>query len=607
MLENPHLQRLHAALRSEERYARDTHAELASLPVADRVALGRTWAPVRLEIEPGFRRGELLVLARGELHEGIGPGDRVRIGDALGRCTGRDRTVAELVVKATEATLDAVCAAATVDLDFDPSTLVRYRQALEAADALESPLKTALLEGLSDSEPVDTGWSDPGVPSLNPSQVAAAARALGAPHLAVIHGPPGTGKTRTLVALLRRITTDTPAGPAGRALALAESNAAVDHLALGAAAAGLRVARVGPTFRMSGPAAELSVDAQIARGPHAQALAKLDKEIGRARRDGGPALWKLLDARREVRETARRHVLESAEVLAMTMGTLAVRADRLPPVHTAVIDEVTQAVEPAIWAVVPHVKRIVLAGDPHQLGPVVTEPGNPLEHGLLDRLAAAGTEMPMLAVQHRMHADIQQLVESVYGPSYTAHPSVAGHRLADLPGVGEHLLTTEPVLFVDTAGAGGDARDPRTHSMYEPLEVRLVARALAILREQGVPPDRIGVIAPYSAQVSRLAALPEARDVEVATVNAFQGREADAILVSFTRSNPDGELGFVADRRRLTVAVTRARRCLLMFGDSGTLAAGRLRPGAASAGFADLLDRAIVQSVWEDPWLDVLG
>ncbi|MCB9676991.1 MAG: AAA family ATPase [Alphaproteobacteria bacterium] len=580
MLEHPHLERLHAALRSEERFAHAAHENLTRLPLADRVALGVAWSGLRFDVEPGFRRGELLVLARGELHEGIGAGDRIRVGALTGRCIGRDASVAELVVRATPAEWEAAAAAGVVDLGFDPSTFVRYRQALEAADALESPVKTALLEGVPEAEPVEAGWE-----GLNPSQARAAGLALGAAHLAVVHGPPGTGKTRTLVAILARLEE--------RSLALAESNAAVDHLVVSAARAGLAVVRVGPTYRMSGEAAALSVDAQIAAGPHAAALAVLDREISRARREGGPALWKLLDARRALREQARRHVLESAAVVGTTFGTLARAGDRLPRVHTAVVDEVTQALEPAVWVAVPHVQRLILAGDPHQLGPVVTEPGNPLEEGLLQRLRPQ-VPMPMLTVQHRMHEDVQLLVEGVYGPTYTAHPAVRAHLLADLPGVAEHPLTTVPALFVDTAGAGGERRDSRTHSVYEPLEVRLVAVALAALRAKGVRADQIGVIAPYSAQVARLAALPEAKGVEVATVNAFQGREAEAVIVSFTRSNPDGELGFVADRRRLTVAVTRARRLLLMFGDSATLTAHPM--------FGDLLDRVEVQSVWEPPW-----
>ena len=155
------------------------------------------------------------------------------------------------------------------------------------------------------------------------------------------------------------------------------------------------------------------------------------------------------------------------------------------------------------------------------------------------------------------------------------------------------------VVWVDTAGGGlGEARDPVTLSLYNDGEIDLIALAVQQLLDAGVPADDLGVIAPYSAQVARLRArLP---GVEVNTVNAFQGREKEVILCSWVRSNPDGELGFVADGRRLTVALTRARRLLVCVGDSATL--------SYSARFAELLERvqalpgAAWLTVWEPPW-----
>jgi superfamily I DNA and/or RNA helicase len=160
------------------------------------------------------------------------------------------------------------------------------------------------------------------------------------------------------------------------------------------------------------------------------------------------------------------------------------------------------------------------------------------------------------------------------------------------------------MLWVDTAGAGLDEqRDPQTRSLYNRGEVAIVVRAVGELIAAGVAPRDIGVIAPYSAQVSRLGASPALRDVEVATVNAFQGREKDAIVCSFVRSNPDGDLGFVADRRRLVVALTRARRYLLCTGDSATLASS---PDFAAA-FEVFLARDAWATVWESPWSEAVA
>ncbi len=600
--QSSHLKRLHAALKSEETHARREHDRIAALPLADRVAMGAAWAGVRFEAEPSWRRGEIRVVVRGELHEGIGSGDRVRIGSLEGRVRGLDvvggpggstRGVAELSVRGTEEDLEREGAAGVVEQVFDPGTLIRYRQALERADALaKSPVKTALLEGPDPFEPLEPVPLDGS--GLNEAQHAAARQALDAEALALLHGPPGTGKTRTLVAILKALSQRTETR---RSLALADSNAAVDHLAVTASAAGLDVVRVGSPYRMSGPAAALSLDERVKTGPHGAALAALDRDVSFARKAGGPALWKLLDARRELLQAARDHLLDNADVIACTFGTLVTRSDRLPPIHTAVVDEVTQAVEPAIWTAVPVVQRLILAGDPHQLGPVVLEPGNPLEHGLMDRLMAMGVPAPMLEVQHRMHQAIQELVEGVYGDVYLPHDSVAAHTTPAVEALG-----WGPVLGIDTAGAGAEAKDPVSHSTYEPLEVRIVGRVLRSALDAGVAPTDIGVIAPYSAQVARLAGLSEASGVEVATVNAFQGREKSVVIVSFTRSNPDGELGFVADRRRLTVALTRAKHLLVVVGDSVTL--------GGNPAFADLFERLELggglQSVWEPPWSEAL-
>lgn len=581
-LNDPHLDKLREALKGEERFARDEDERLGQQSLADRVAAGYSWAGVRLEQIPSLRSREVRVIARGTLHEGIRGGDPVLVNGKLGRCVGWDPDAAELTFE--RAKWDDLADAQTVDSGFDASTWVSFRKALERADELDSPLKHALLHGPdTDTADRDTAGNQPSWDGLNGSQQTAAQAAFNAPHLAVIHGPPGTGKTRTLVALLGALR--------GIRWALAESNAAVDNLALGASAAGLHVVRVGPAHRMSGPVRELSVQARIEAGPHAKSLQAIDRDISRG---SGPELRTLFDQRRELRDLARDHVLESADVIATTFGSLARQASRLPRATTAVVDEVTQAIEPAIWTAVPWVDRLILAGDPHQLGPVVLQPGNPLEVGILDRLQALDVPMPMLTEQHRMHGDIMGLVTSVYGAGYTAHASVATHALSDLAKVTATDLTSVNAMFVDTTGAAEDERDPVSRSVFNPIEVKLVAIALAELKANGVRPDQIGVIAPYSAQVARLVELPEAEGVEVATVNAFQGREAEAILMSFTRSNAEGELGFVADRRRLTVAITRARRLLWMCGDSITL--------SRHSDFTELLDGVIVQSIWEPPW-----
>ena len=532
----------------------------------------------------------------GTLHDGIDVGDLVRIGaigapddGPTGRCTGRDERTAEVRI---DAPLELSQPLAVTRV-FDPTTFARYHRALERADAHSSPLRNVLLGERHVGEPDAHGLHDPGFERLNISQHRAARIAMAAAEIALIHGPPGTGKTEVIVALLRAFVT---AGD--RPWALADSNAATDHLVARAHAAGLEVVRIGNPARVGREAQRLSLDWRVRNGPMADALRRIDRELIALHRE--PARWQerkaLYQERDRLDALARHAILEGAQVIASTLGTLAHMAPDLPRPDTAIVDEATQAIEPAIWTTVPWIRRLVVVGDPRQLGPVVKEPGNPLHHGLLDRLLASDVPMPMLDTQHRMRSDIQALVASSY-PGLRAHPDVSEHRLCDLGGVLDTPLTEQGHLWVDTAGADFDEeRDPITLSLFNEGEIRLVAQAVTELLRAGVQASDIGVITPYSSQVARLSA--ELPDVEVATVNAFQGREKEAIVCSFVRSNSDGELGFVQDPRRLTVAVTRARRFLLCVGDSGTLSASRH--------FATIMDQfqatGAWATVWEDPW-----
>ncbi len=590
------LHTLHTALRAEEAAQWARHEALLALPLPERVDAGVTWHPVRLEVDDR----EILVrpLRGASFSDEIGAGDAVTLdppgrpgGGPRARVLGVDPDVAVLrLARGAEAPDEAA-----VTLAFDPSTFVRQRQALERADRTPGPLRDLLLAArLPDAPITPTSTQIAALTALEAAQREAAVTALSAVRLAAIHGPPGTGKTHTLVALLRALV----AG-GDRPWALADSNAAVDHLAARAAAAGLDVVRMGPLHRISGEAAPLALDARIRRGPNADALTAIDRELSRARASRAPfhALRDLERARDALADKARREALASAQVIATTLGTLARVAADLPPAHTAVVDEASQAIEPAVWAAVPHVQRLVLVGDPHQLGPVIVGAPDPLGHSLLDRMLREGrVPMPMLEEQRRMSHEIAALVRPVYGPRYRPHADVAAHRLDALPGVTATPWTSAPFTLVDTACAGeGEVRDPVTGSLHNPLEARVVAHIVAAMRDAGVPADAIGVATPYRAQRARLRALPALQGVTVDTINAFQGREREAMVLSLVRANERGELGFVADERRLTVAVTRARRALVVVGELATLTAHpRLAWIAAEAEAGGAL-----RSVWE--------
>jgi ATP-dependent RNA/DNA helicase IGHMBP2 len=603
---HPWLGDLSRALAAELAWQEGEHRRLIRRPLEERIEAGICQHPLEVDTVEEAGRGRARVRLRasstGILHDGITSGDKVVLtagSERLeGQSLGSEGRIHEVLLEGPPEGRGPY----TLTLLFDPTTFVRYQQGLQRADRVESRLRDVLLGTEAVSEPVDVPFA--GI-DLDPSQRDAVREALAAREVALIHGPPGTGKTQVITALLAELVRG-----GDRPWALADSNAATDHLAVRASLRGLEVVRLGTPFRISSAAAPLTIEARISRGPFAPVLKQLDRDLIRARNEGGKAGFdlrrQLVAERDRIDADARRAVLQGAQVIASTLGTMAKEAAMLPVAHTAVVDEATQAMEPAIWSVVPWISRLVLVGDPRQLGSVVMSPGNVLERSMLERLLdptfPTRLPLPMLSVQRRMNALIRQLVADLYGGRLTDHPSVAGHLLTGLPRVEKNGLGSAAITWIDTAGAGLDeARDPISRSLYNAGEIRVITMAVQALFEQGVSPEDIGVIAPYTAQVQRLkAALP---GVEVATVNAFQGREKEAILCSFVRSNPDGELGFVADIRRMVVALTRARRFLLCVGDAATLG----RHPAFEAVLETFAIEDAVRSVFEAPWSDALG
>ncbi|MGZ6143188.1 MAG: AAA domain-containing protein [Myxococcales bacterium] len=414
---------------------------------------------------------------------------------------------------------------------------------------------------------------------FNEEQRAAIELADRAEDVALVHGPPGTGKTTVLVEVIRRA-----AARGESVLAAAPSNLAVDNLVERLVAAGIDAVRIGHPARVLPSVVEHTLDQRTAAHDQARIAADLADQALRLRADArkrkqrrGPGRFseardaerearKLLAEARELEDRAELAVLEKAQVILATLTGLESRALRGREFDLAVVDEATQAVEPAVYLALLRAGRAVLAGDHLQLPPTVLSPdASGLSISLFERLAAAHpSAMVTLAEQHRMNEKIMRYPsDALYQGQLRAHPAVAHHAIDDAP-----------LQMIDTAGRGFEEETPEdSESKLNAGEAELAAAEVRKLLAAGVEAQDIAVISPYDAQVQKIRQLlADVADLEVDTVDGFQGREKEAVVVSLVRSNEAGELGFVADIRRINVALTRARRKLIVIGDSATVA-----------------------------------
>ncbi len=426
------------------------------------------------------------------------------------------------------------------------------------------------------------------VTPLNDSQRQAVRFALSARDVAVLHGPPGTGKTTTLAEVIIQAVRR-----GDRVLACAPSNTAVDNLLERLVGPIPNSIRFGHPARVFEGLRGHTLDELVENDPSNEVIREMGREVERLMRAAagshrsrdhhrrrGEMFAEAGRLRGEIRRAERaivRGVLDSADVICTTTT---IDEDLLGDreFDLVAMDEACQCTEPGVWQAVLRADRMVLAGDHCQLPPTVlseeaAEEG--LRRSLMERLVDREGEaiFRRLTVQYRMHEAIMRFSsESFYDSSLVADPSVATHRLCDLSGVPRNELTEEPMTFIDTAGAGYDeSLEPDGLSKQNVEEAVLVTRLVHGLLAAEIDPDEIAVIAPYAAQVRRLRTELDIPGLEIDTVDGFQGREKEVVVLTMVRSNPTGEIGFLGDTRRTNVALTRARRKLIVVGDSATL------------------------------------
>jgi ATP-dependent RNA/DNA helicase IGHMBP2 len=480
-----------------------------------------------------------------------------------------------------------------VVLSSDEVSRQRQRRALDRAQAAVRDRLAELRNVLLGEAPPAFDAVLPYVPLdslLNASQQEAVRFALSAKDVAIIHGPPGTGKTTTVVELIRQAVRR-----GDKVLACAPSNLAVDNMLERLVAVGERAVRLGHPARVLPTLQEHTLDLLVEDHSDVRLARKFSKEAFAlfrkakkwtrakpepgARRDMRQEGRDLLAEARRLEAQAVERILDSATILCATTTGLDSEILGKRRFDLAVIDEAAQSTEPGCWIPLGRSDRVVLAGDHCQLpATVLSREAVAQGYGvsLLERLAALyGNQVTrLLTVQYRMHEAIMIFSSlEFYDGALEADALVAGHRLCDLPGVRTLALTEEPLHFIDTAGAGFDEQcEPAGESLLNPDEARLICRQVRALLDAGLSPGDMAVIAPYSAQVRLLREQLNIPGLEVDSVDGFQGREKEAVLISLVRSNLEGDIGFLADVRRINVALTRARRKLLVVGNSATLA-----------------------------------
>jgi predicted DNA helicase len=442
---------------------------------------------------------------------------------------------------------------------------------------------------------------------LNDSQLAAVRHVITAQDVGIIHGPPGTGKTTTLVqAILETIRRER------RVLVCAPSNTAVDLLTEKLAERGVNVIRMGNPSRVSDLLLAHTLDARVMAHPSYSKMRAIrqtadqyrDKANELARQNVRNLAFEARQQRQQFRDESRQlflqaddleryiteQVLESVQIITCTLVGASNRNIRHLSFDTVFFDEAAQALEPGCWIPIAKSQRVILAGDHHQLPPTVKSEQAARE-GLRETLfekciqRQPGTTR-MLNLQYRMHQQIMAFSsERFYGGQLQAHASV---RDAGLEAYDLCFAPDLPVEFLDTAGFGFlEVTIPESRSTANPEEADLLLQRLTQLLKLCDPamhqedPLTIGVIAPYRAQINclkdaieineQLNGLLQQRLLSVGTVDSFQGQERDIIAISLTRSNRSGDIGFLSDIRRVNVGMTRARRKLLLVGDSSTL------------------------------------
>ena len=473
-----------------------------------------------------------------------------------------------------------------VQLYLDEQTYRLMFEALDAVIAAKSGRLAELRDMFHSTLPISKFTFAPvRFPWLNTSQQAAVNEVLWAKDVAVVHGPPGTGKTTTLVeAVYETLRRET------QVMVCAQSNMAVDWIAEKLVDRGVSVLRIGNPTRVTDRMLGFTYERRFEAHPLYQDLWAARRAIRDlyASRSGSTEsrhqkIARLRDRVAEMEYTINTSLFSEAKVIACTLAGSANRVLEGMKFATLFIDEAAQALEAACWIAIRKAHRVIFAGDHRQLPPTIKNPE--AARGGLDRtlMQAIVEQKPravsLLTVQYRMCDTIMQFPNrEFYGGHLESAPEVKYRGILDWDTAVEWIDSGSDPEGTEEQGGGSS-------SWFNPAEAALTLATLKHYFEK-IGRDRIeeegidvGIISPYKAQVQLLRHTlkadrwwrPYRSRITVNTVDGFQGQERDVIVISLVRSNDEGEIGFLRDLRRMNVAITRARMKLILIGNRSTL------------------------------------
>ena len=479
-----------------------------------------------------------------------------------------------------------------VQLSFDETS---YRLMMEALDrVIRGKGRLGYLRDLfySRSQKAETLTFQPmHFPYLNQTQEDAVNKVLWAKDVAIVHGPPGTGKTTTLVEAIRETLMRE-----SQVLVCAQSNMAVDWISEKLVDRGVNVLRIGNPTRVNDKMLSFTYERRFESHPdypQLWALRKAIRELRSHRRRGDEKYHQRLESLKsratELEIRINAELFGEARVIASTLVGSANRLLDGQKYNTLFIDEAAQALEAACWIPMRRVGRVVFAGDHCQLPPTIKSIAA-LKAGLgktlMERIVETHPEaVTLLRIQYRMNDDIMHFSSSYfYNGQLESAQEVRFRSILDLD---------TPMEWIDTGSEKPRGEDEeykeefvgesygRINKAEAELTLDVLQRYIERIGKQRLLDERIdiGIISPYRAQVQYLRQKlmkreffkPFRRLISINTVDGFQGQERDVIVISLVRSNDEGQIGFLRDLRRMNVAITRARMKVIILGDSNTL------------------------------------